>query len=199
MTPERRKLIIIIGSVICAILLIYLVGVIYASSDGTIDGWRHPYQKPGKHKPTTTTTQSTTTTTKPPTTTIPTTTTSSSTTTTILITTTSTTIPGPTTSTTEAVNPSWWRPEWPNLSEGLVANVVHFGANPADDGGDDGPYIQNTIDWVAGEKPLSLVAPVSMPETWRIYYQFWEDVHHYQNTGVWDPTYDYDGQGSNFF
>lgn len=123
--------------------------------------------------PSTTTTKLTTTTTKPPT---------STTTTTIPITTT-TSIPGNTTTT--VTNPSFWRDEWPDLSEGLVCNVVHFGANPADDGGDDGPYIQNAIDFAAGEKTLAQVAPVSMSATWREYYKFWEDAKRAQVTGDW--------------
>lgn len=135
---------------------------------------------------TTTTIEDTTTTIKPTTTSsIITTTTKTTSTTTTTIPTTTTTTPGPTNTTTTVTNPSFWREEWPDLSEGLVCNVVHFGANPADDGGDDGPAIQNAIDFAAGEKTLSQVAPVNMSETWREYYKFWEDAKRAQITGDW--------------
>jgi len=86
--------------------------------------------------------------------------------------------------TTTVTNPSFWREEWPDISEGLVANVQHFGAIPNDDG-EDGWAIQNAIDFAAGEKTLAQVAPKDMPETWRTYYQFWEDAKTAQVTGDW--------------
>jgi len=70
--------------------------------------------------------------------------------------------------------PSGYDPSWPPFSDGLIANVKDFGAK-GDGVTDDRQAIQNTIDFVAGEKTLAQVAPANMDPNKRAYYQWWEN------------------------
>lgn len=74
--------------------------------------------------------------------------------------------------------PGPWNPKWP--ADGLICDVVDFGAFP-DDECDDSWAIQNALDFCVGEARLEDVAPPSMSAEKRAYYQWWEDMRRRQN------------------